>query len=541
MVFLLLALAASAARAAVYPVTPDMRTGASQIIATLLPSTGVTPQSSFIWQRLSYITDTFGPRLSGSAALESALDWVKATATADGLTVTEIEAWVPTWVRGNESAWMISPRRKKLHFAGLGMSNGTDGQDVTAQVFVVFGASPAAALASLQANCSFAAGKIVLFNVPFTTYGDTVPVRGAAAQWAYACGAVAALVRTIGPYSLQNPHTGAAATAPIPSGAVSLEDASQMQRMQDRGQQIIVTLNMQAKQYNDSLSRNLLIDILGATKPDEVVMVGGHMDSWDLAEGAMDDGGGAVTSWEAVRTIYNLVQAGAIPQPARTIRAVMWVNEENGDRGGEAYAAALQGGGYQGLDKHSFALETDIGAFQPYGIGVSCLPTADCSAAMAQMTLIGAELLAGIGSGNVSAGGGGTDVEPSCNAGVPCMGTNVLDPRLTGDSNNPCMNDAMGAWTAPTFSPSNMPYDSQYFWIHHSEGEYPSWRDGGPSLLLFLRARTPLSRCLFLTPPSPCALLTRNNPHRTQLTQWREWTPGSSTTTLPPLQCGPML
>ena len=171
--------------------------------------------------------------------------------------------------------------------------------------------------------------------------------------------------------------------------------------------------------------------------------------------------GGAVTSWEAVRTIALLVRAGAIDPPARTIRAVMFVNEENGDRGGEAYAAALAGSGPGGLDKHSFALETDIGAFQPYGIGVSCVPGADCSAAVSQMTIIGAALLGGIGSGNVSLGGGGTDVEPSCNAGVPCMGTNVLDPRLTGDSNNPCINDAMGAWAPPTYSVDNMPYDSQ--------------------------------------------------------------------------------
>ena len=271
-----------------------MRTGAAALIATLLPPAGVN-QSSSIWRRLSYITDTFGPRLSGSRALEDTLDYIAATAAAeDGLEVSQIPAWIPHWVRGNESAWLVSPRRKKLHFAGLGMSNGTGGLDVTAQVLVVFGATPAAAYDALMANCSQAAGKILLFNIPFTTYGDTVGVRSSAALWAYACSAVAALVRTIGPYSLQNPHTGAAATAPIPSGAVSLEDAAQMQRMQDRGQLITVTLNMQAQQLNDTLSRNLLIDFPGASKPDEVVVIGGHLDSWDLAEGAMDDG---VRAW----------------------------------------------------------------------------------------------------------------------------------------------------------------------------------------------------------------------------------------------------
>jgi carboxypeptidase Q len=453
-----LLLLAGAAHAAVYPVTPDMRTGAAALIATLLPPAGVN-QSSSIWRRLSYITDTFGPRLSGSRALEDTLDYIAATAAAeDGLEVSQIPAWIPHWVRGNESCWMVAPRRKKLHFAGLGMSIGTGGADVTAPVLVVYGASPAEAYAALQAQCAAAAGTIVLFNVPFTTYGDTVGVRGSAGVWAAACGAVAALIRTIGPYSLQNPHTGSSTPASIPSGAVSLEDAAQMQRMQDRGQAIVVTLNMQAQQFNDTLSRNVILDLPGATKPEEVVMIGGHCDSWDLAEGAMDDGGGAVTSWEAVRVIGQCVAAGACARPARTIRAVMWVNEENGDRGGEAYAAALAGGGPRGLDKHSFALETDIGAFVPYGIGVSCsVAGTDCGATVTQMTLIGAELLAGIGSGNVSVGGGGTDVEPSCNLGVPCMGTNVLDPRLTGDSNNPCINDAMGAWAPPTFSVTNLP------------------------------------------------------------------------------------
>jgi carboxypeptidase Q len=146
------------------------------------------------------------------------------------------------------------------------------------------------------------------------------------------------------------------------------------------------------------------------------------------------------------------------------------VDEENGNRGGLQYASELNASG--ALLKHSFVLETDSGAFQPFGIGIGCVPGADCSAAQAQMALIGSTLLAGIGSGNVSAGGGGEDIGPSCETGVPCVGLNVLDPRLTGDSNNPCMNDAMGQWSQPVYSPSSMPYyDSQYFWVHHSAAD----------------------------------------------------------------------
>lgn len=208
MLFVQLLSAAACAHAAVYPVTDSMRKGAAAIINNLLPSTGVTQASSNAWNRLAYITDTFGPRISGSQPLEDTFDWIIATAKADGLTVSEIPAMIPRWVRGNESCYMMTPRVKKLHFVGLGMSIGTGGQDLTAQVLVVEGTTPADAYTNLQGNCTAARGKIVLFNVPFTEYGSTVGVRSSAATWAVSCGAVAALIRTIGPFSLQNPHTG---------------------------------------------------------------------------------------------------------------------------------------------------------------------------------------------------------------------------------------------------------------------------------------------------------------------------------------------
>ena len=259
---------------------------------------------------------------------------------------------------------------------------------------------------------------------------------------------------------------------------------------------------MDSYYYGMSPSRNLLIDLVGSDAPGEVVLVSGHGDSWDIAEGAqvrapkptsanptppqasltpsrltrparvsplhsMDDGGGFVTAWEAVRAIKAL---GI--KPKRTIRAVVYVNEENGDKGGDQYAEDLADVTYQGIANHSWAMETDIGPFAPYGIGVSCATGSDCGAAQAQLALIGAELLSGIGSGNVSAGGGGTDVGPTCALGVVCSGLNVLDPRLTSDTNNPCTADAMGVWGPPSYDASNPQlYDSQYFWVHHSEAD----------------------------------------------------------------------
>ena len=168
-----------------------------------------------------------------------------------------------------------------------------------------------------------------------------------------------------------------------------------------------------------------------------------------------------------------LTRLASLELPSTAVRAIVWVNEENGSRGGQQYAAdyGAPPGGNGGLANHSWVLETDIGAWQPWGIGVSC-GAGDCSAAIAQLSLLGAALLAPIGSGNVSAGGGGTDIEPSCELGVPCVGVNVLDPRLTPDSNNPCTSDAMGAWGVPALTnPANVGYDSFYFWNHHSESD----------------------------------------------------------------------
>jgi carboxypeptidase Q len=220
---------------------------------------------------------------------------------------------VPKWVRGNEWGMLLSPRVKKLHMVGLGMTVNTSGVNITAPVFVVSGYD------ELVANCSKVAGKILLINTPFTEYGITVTIRVNAGNWGLQCGAVAVLIRTVGPYSIQNPHTGATnASSPIPSAAVSLEDASQLARMFARNQNPVVSIYMESSWYPPSPSRNLLIDLVGSERPNEYVVVSGHGDSWDIAEGAMDDLGGAVSSWEAVRTLKVL---GI--QPKRTVRAVV--------------------------------------------------------------------------------------------------------------------------------------------------------------------------------------------------------------------------
>lgn len=436
-------------------ITPAMTAARDTILAGAFAT-----NTSF--DRLAYLCDTFGPRFSGTPGLEAALDWLAATARADGLLVTEEPVMVPRWVRGNEYAQLRAPRNKTLHFLGLGGSINTGGAEIVAPVLVVD------SLADLAArNASGAArGKIVVFNVPFVSYGATVGNRVNGAAWAASAGGVAALIRSIGPFGIQTPHTGGSNPASVPCGCISMEDATQLQRMQDRGQPIEIALYMEASTLADAPSRNLLLDIVGAELPDETVIISGHSDSWDVAEGGMDDGGGIAATLEALRIMLVAITAGALPRPRRTIRGVMWVNEENGLRGGLAYADDYA----PTLSKTSIAIESDEGAFQPWALNVFAHQSA-----YNQLSLL-APLLDPIGAGNVSRAGGppGADIGPLCRRFpddlVPGASIMVQDPRssLTSAYNSHlCAPFQAGArMPSPLLS-----IPDGYFFYHHSAGD----------------------------------------------------------------------
>jgi carboxypeptidase Q len=378
---------------------------------------------SFAYNRLAKLTDTFGHRLSGSKSLEDAIDWILAEMKRDGLqNVRGEKAMVPHWVRGQESAMLVSPRQYKLHMLGLGRSVGTPSGGITAPVLVV---SSFDDFARKQAQ---AKGKIVLFDAPFVSYGETVRYRGASASVAAKAGAIAALIRSVASNSMQNPHTGAMSydtTAPrIPVAALSVEDAMMLHRMSDRGDKVVVTLKMDAHTLPDGPSRNAVAEIVGSEKPDEVVVLGGHIDSWDVGQGAMDDGGGSVAAWEAVRLIKQLGL-----KPRRTIRVVLWTNEENGSRGALAYRDTHAAE----LGKHVMAMESDNGVFKPSGYRIS-----GGDSALSIVREI-ASLLAPIGATSAAAGGAEADVEPLLDRGVPAVSLAVDGTR--------------------------------YFWYHHSEAD----------------------------------------------------------------------
>jgi carboxypeptidase Q len=366
------------------------------------------------WQRLAELGDSFGHRLTGSPALEHAIAWAVAQMKQDGLENVHSErVMVPHWVRGAESLEIVSPSSQQLVMLGLGGSVGTPASGIEAEVLVV------RSFADLEARAASVRGHIVLFNVPFTNYGETVQYRSGGASRAARYGAAAALVRSVGPPGLRTPHTGTlrydADVARIPAAAVPVEDADQLQRMQDRGTKVVLRLKMDAKTLPDVESANVVAELRGRERPDEVVLISGHFDSWDVGTGSTDDGGGCIAAWEALKILKRLDL-----RARRTIRLVLFVNEETEQRGGYAYLDRHRGE----LDNHVLMFESDSGVFRPLGFGFS-----GNDADRAAVTTI-ATLLAGIGADRITEGGGGADIGPSVQAGkLPSMSLNVDGSR----------------------------------------------------------------------------------------------------------------
>jgi carboxypeptidase Q len=381
------------------------------------------------YARLARLVDTFGSRPSGSDRLERAIDWIVAEMKRDGLENVHTEpVMVPHWERGSEWAELLVPRRMRLAMLGLGRSIGTPSQGITAPVLVV------GSFAELRARAAEARGKIVLFDYPFRqdlppfdAYGDAVRYRVSGADSAASVGAVAVLVRSIASFSMRSPHTGSMSYGTarrIPAAALSVEDAEMLHRMQDRGERIVVRLTMGARTLPPAPSRNVVAELRGSERPDEIVVLGGHIDSWDVGQGAMDDGGGSVAAWEVLR----LMKALGI-RPKRTVRVVLWTNEESGLAGGRAYRDAHRAE----LDRHILALESDNGVFKPQGIRVTGSPATE--AAMRRLVAP----LERIGAATVTRGDPEADVSPIVALGVPGAALEIDGSR--------------------------------YFWYHHSEAD----------------------------------------------------------------------
>ncbi len=388
---------------------------------------------SSAYTRLGVLVDRFGHRLSGSPSLEAAIDWILAEMKKDGLQNVRGEpVSVTNWQRGKESAELVKPYRRPLVMLGLGGSVATPAGGITAPVLVV------SSFDELERRGPEAKGKIVLFDVPFTNYPDTRRYRTDGPSAAARAGAVACLIRSVASNSIRSPHTGRTSydstAARIPAAALSVEDAMMLHRIYDRGEQVVVTLRMGARQLPNATSRNVVAEVVGREKPDEVVVLGGHIDSWDVGQGAMDDAGGSVAAWQAVKLMKRLGL-----RPRRTVRVVLWTNEENGVDGGRAYRDAHAAD----IGKHVLAMESDNGAFNPKGY---VFAGSDSAAMIIQQI---ASLLQPINASGLqrSKESPEADIGPLVERGVPGIGLDVESDK--------------------------------YFWYHHSEGDMLDKLDPG--------------------------------------------------------------
>ena len=386
--------------------SPTVKIDAYRVSAGRIIGAALTKNKAY--ERLAYLTDSIGNRLSGSQNLERAIAWAVREMKSDGLDNVRAEkVMVPHWVRGEESLEVV-PRGNKLALLGLGNSVGTPAEGIAADIVVVRN------FAELDVLGERARGKIVVYNAPFTNYGATVQYRLSGASRAARYGAVAALVRSITPTSLQTPHTGAMNYDPqqpkIPVAAITIEAAETLQRLYDRGEPVRLRLKMEAKFLPDAESANVIAELKGSERPDEIILIGGHYDSWDVGQGAHDDGGSCIAAWEAIRLLKELGL-----RPRRTIRVVLFTNEENGLRGGNAYRDAHRAE----LSKHIIAIESDSGIYRPEGFDLASTAPPLVRSNMMEI----AKLLAGIDAHRIGASGGGADIGPIMREGV--VGANL--------------------------------------------------------------------------------------------------------------------
>lgn len=364
------------------------------------------------WDRLATMTDTFGPRLSGSRALEQAIDWMMDLMRKDGLeNVRREKVMVTHWMRGKERAKIVTPVERDLVLLGLGGTIGTDGHVLRGEVAVVH------ELDEIKGRGAALKNKIVLIDKvmpPYDNerhrsgYGDTVRIRGAGAIEGGRVGAKAVLIRSITARSLRTPHTGmmryAEGVPKIPAAALAIEDTELIGRLAARGK-VVAEIELGGKRLPDAESANAMGELRGRELPDEIVLVGAHSDSWDVGDGSSDNGSGCLMVIEAARM---LKQLGLVPR--RTIRFVLFTDEENGSRGGIAYGAA------HGKERHVAAIEADAGAGEPKGFSLEGKPEQ-----IAELQRF-APLFRGIGADTISQGYSGSDIYPVVESGVLGVG-----------------------------------------------------------------------------------------------------------------------
>jgi carboxypeptidase Q len=391
-----------------------------ELIHDLITIRDAALADDYAFRQVAHLTENIGPRPSGSAQAQQAAQYVAEELRKLGLEVRLEEVKVPHWVRGSETAELVEfpgqvPKTsQKIVVTALGGSTATPADGITAEVVVVRNFEELNALGR-----SKVAGKIVLFNFPFDTkkaaagyaldaYGEAVVYRGAGAKTAAELGAVASLVRSVGGAEYRLPHTGFSTPAGIPAGAVAAEDAELVSDLAAQGK-VRMRLVLTPQGLPDTTGYNVVADLRGSEHPEQVVVASGHLDSWDLGTGAIDDGAGVAVAMETAQLLQTLHL-----RPKRTIRVIAWMDEESGGRGRQAYTAAHSAE----FANHVAAIESDLGAAHPLGFNVKM--TAQAMEALKPVQKIlesfGANLIKGVPFSP------GADISSMSQAGVPALG-----------------------------------------------------------------------------------------------------------------------
>jgi len=387
-------------------------------------------KSDYAYRQVAHLANNIGPRLSGSIQAQKAVDYVSEELRKLGCAVQLEKVMVPHWVRGEETAALVEypgqaeHTTQKIVLCALGPSVATPAEGLTADLVTVDNFDQLKELAPEKVR-----RKIVLFNYRFDNrmaaegrggeaYGEAVVYRSDGPSAAARKGAVACLVRSVGGADYRIPHTGMtdyASDAPkIPAAAVTAEDADLIAALVHQGP-VKMKLTLRPQLLPDVVSYNVISDLKGSEHPEQVVIVSGHLDSWDLGTGAIDDGAGVAVSMETA----NLVQALHL-HPKRTIRVIAWMNEENGLRGSKTYAADHAAE----IGNHFAAMETDLGAGHPLGLNLKAKPE------VKTMLLPLAAILQKSGAGILAlAEHAGADIEPLDKAGVPAFAP-IQDSRF---------------------------------------------------------------------------------------------------------------
>jgi len=386
--------------------------------------------SDYAYRQVSHLSNNIGPRLSGSAQAAKAVEYVAAELKAVGCEVQLEKVMVPHWVRGEEAAALVEypgqaeNTSQKVILCAFGASVASPSDGLTAEVIVVKNFDELKALPRDRVS-----GKIVLFTYPFDkqmaaegrggeAYSEAVAYRGDGPSAAARQGAVACLICSVGGADYRIPHTGQtkyADDAPkIPAGAVTAEDAAMITDLTRQGR-VKMKLILTPQTLADAESYNVIADVKGSEHPEQVIIVSGHLDSWDLGRGAIDDGAGVAVSME----VANLLQKLHL-RPKRTIRVIAWMNEENGSAGSKAYAANHA----QEMANHFAVMETDGGAGHPVGLNFKG------KSELKEMLAPVAAVLQQSGAGGLTmVDHCGADIEPMEKAGVPAFSP-IQDSRF---------------------------------------------------------------------------------------------------------------